>query len=260
MIDASPKKLALITGGTSGIGFGIACKLAPKYDLALSFASNTEKANHAKIELQKQFPNVKVEIFQQPLNDYNDAKNLYDIVKSHFQKPPLILVNSAGKLRDQIFLGSNFQDHQNLIQEHLVIPMALSHLCLKAMNVAKYGRIINMSSISARFAKRGQTNYAAAKAGLEGFTKTLALEVAHRGITVNAIAPGLIDTPMTQEFVKKVEADNNGNIRSKIPVGRVGRPEEVGALVEFLCGNNSSYITGQVHTIDGGRSLGDPLS
>lgn len=251
--------LALITGGTSGIGFGIAKTLASEYDLALSFAGNIEKAEQSRDEIKKLYPEARVEIFQKPLANYEDVTELYNQVKERFGIAPLILVNSAGKLRDQLFLGSKFQDHVDHVNEHLLVPMALCHLSLKAMSTAKFGRIINLSSISAHFAKRGQTNYAAAKAGIEGFTQTLALEVAHRGITVNAIAPGLIETPMTVEFVKKLEAEG-GSIRSRIPAGRVGKPEEVGSLAKFLCSKDAGYMTGTVFTIDGGRSLGDPQS
>jgi 3-oxoacyl-[acyl-carrier protein] reductase len=123
----------------------------------------------------------------------------------------------------------------------------------------KFGRIINLSSISASYAKRGQANYAAAKAGIEGFTRTLALEVAHRGVTVNAIAPGLIETKMTRELVAKIEA-GGGSIRDGVPARRMGSPDEIGALAQFLCSSDASYITGTVITIDGGRSLGDPKS
>jgi 3-oxoacyl-[acyl-carrier protein] reductase len=251
--------LALITGGTSGIGYGIAKALVSEYDLALSYAGNEERALQSQSEIKAMVPEARVEIFQKPLAKYADAAELYNQVKVSFGLAPMIIVNSAGKLRDQLFLGSKFQDHEDHINEHLMIPMALTHLALKAMSTAKFGRIINLSSISANFAKRGQTNYAAAKAGLEGFTKTLALEVAHRGVTVNAIAPGLIETPMTKGFVEKIEAEGS-SIRSRIPVGRVGRPEEVGSLVKFLCSRDAGYITGTVITIDGGRSLGDPQS
>jgi 3-oxoacyl-[acyl-carrier protein] reductase len=251
--------LALITGGTSGIGFGIAKSLGKNYDLALTYAENEERAIQSQIEIKSMYPDCHLEIFKKPLVQYSDAVVLYNEVKENFGLSPAILVNSAGKLRDQLFLGSKFQDHVDHVNEHLLIPMALAHVSLKAMSAAKFGRIINLSSISANYAKRGQTNYAAAKAGIEGFTRTLALEVAHRGITVNAIAPGLIETPMTKQFVDKIEAEGS-SIRSRIPVGRVGKPEEVGSLVQFLCSKDASYMTGSVFTIDGGRSLGDPQS
>jgi 3-oxoacyl-[acyl-carrier protein] reductase len=121
---------------------------------------------------------------------------------------------------------------------------------------------VNLSSISARFAKRGQANYAAAKAGIEGFTRTIALEVAHRGVTVNAVAPGLIETPMTQGIVAQLTSAEAGGdaIRKRIPAARLGTADEVGALIAFLCSADAAYITGTVVTIDGGRSLGDSAS
>ena len=259
----SARKLALITGGTSGIGFGIAQKLLPHYDLALVYAKNHEAALEKQKELLElaaslNLPQARVEVFSQDISQIEELPELTQKIFHKFEKAPLVLVNSAGRLRDTLFLGSDFNDHLNTLNEHLVAPMKLSHLCLKAMNAAKFGRIINMSSISAQFAKRGQTNYAAAKSGLEGFSRTLALEVAHRGITVNTIAPGLIETAMTQEFVQKIQ--ESGDLRKRIPAGRLGQPEDVGSLVAFLCSPEASYMTGIVIPIDGGRSLGDPQS
>lgn len=251
--------VALITGGTSGIGFGIAQKLAVQHNLALVYASNDARAEESKQILEKQFPERKIHLFKKPLKSHDDAKFLFEEVISQFQTAPSILVHSAGRLKDGLFLGSDFESHQDIIQEHLTVAMALSHVFLKSMYNQRFGRILHLSSISANFAKRGQTNYAAAKAGLEGFTKTLALEVAHRGVTVNAIAPGLIETPMTEGLVKKLE-ESESPIRKRIPVGRMGTAEEVGALAAFLCSPEASYITGTVITIDGGRSLGDPQS
>ena len=248
-------KLALITGGTSGIGFGIAEKLLPNYDLALAYAGNHEKAKAAQAELAKRHPERRVEVFAKNLSKPADAKGLYEEVMGIMGAQPTVLVNCAGRIRDGLFLGSDFQNHVELIQEHLLTTMALSHACLKAMYQAKFGRIINLSSISATYSKRGQSNYAAAKAGIEAFTRTLALEVAHRGVTVNAIAPGLIETPMTEELIKTI--DENGGLKKRIPAGRMGQPSEVGALAAFLCSTDAAYITGTVIPVDGGRSLGD---
>jgi 3-oxoacyl-[acyl-carrier protein] reductase len=142
-----------------------------------------------------------------------------------------------------------------MIQEHLVVPMALTQLAVKAMYREKWGRVINVSSVSAKYFKKGQVNYAAAKSGLEGFSRCLALEVAHRGVTVNVLAPGLIETPMTAEMIRSLE--NEKLLKKKIPAGRVGRPEDVGSLVQYLCSDSASYMTGTVLTLDGGRSLGD---
>jgi 3-oxoacyl-[acyl-carrier protein] reductase len=251
------RRLALITGGTSGIGFGIAEQLAPDYDLVLVFASDTNKAQQSIKCLKELVPNGRFEAIQKKLGKAEDAKMLYDELIEKMGITPSVLVNSAGRIRDGLFLGSDFSEHIELIQEHLLSTMALSHACLKGMYKAKFGRIINMSSISATYCKRGQSSYAAAKAGIEGFTRTLALEIAHRGVTVNAIAPGLIETPMTAELVKNIE---EGGLKKRIPAGRMGQPREVGALAKFLCSDDASYITGTVITIDGGRSLGDPQS
>jgi NAD(P)-dependent dehydrogenase (short-subunit alcohol dehydrogenase family) len=153
----------------------------------------------------------------------------------------------------------DFAEFQATVSEHLIITAAMCQIALKPMYKEKSGRIINLSSISGNYAKRGQTSYAAAKAGIEGLTRTLALEVAHRGITVNAIAPGLIETPMTKDILEKIQS-TEGGVRGRIPAGRTGQPEEVGALVAFLCSPDAAYITGTVVTIDGGRSLGDTFS
>ena len=120
------------------------------------------------------------------------------------------------------------------MQEHLIVTMALAHLLVRDMYKGRFGRIVNLSSISARYAKRGQASYAAAKAGIEGFSRTLAIEVAHRGITVNVVAPGLIETPLTREFIAGLAQRERG-VAGKIPVGAVGMPEDVGGLIRFLC-------------------------
>src|SRR4029077_12229670 len=135
------------------------------------------------------------------LRTYEDASALGKRVRTDFDRGPALLVNTIGGTRDELFMGSRFADHQELIHEHLIVAMALVHVVVRDMYKAKFGRIVNVSSISAHYAKRGQASYAAAKAGLEGFSRTLAMELAHRGITVNVVAPGLIETPLTHDFI-----------------------------------------------------------
>ena len=248
------RKLALITGGTSGIGLGIAKSFQSKYDLALSYASNHDRAKKSKEELISK--DIRVETFPQFIDSYDSAKKLITNVEEVFSKKPEILVNSAGSIRDGMFIHKDWEDHEKIIKEHLIGTMALCHITLKDMYRNKWGRIINISSISATYAKRGQANYAAAKSALLGFTKTLALEVAHRGVTVNTIQPGLIETPMTEEILEKLGRE----IKKRIPIGYPGKVKDVGGLVDFLCGEEGRYITGTCQVIDGGRSLGDPQS
>lgn len=255
------RRVAVITGGTSGIGLGIAKKLAPLFNLALVYGSDHQKAEQALTQLRQDFndSNLKVMTYAQDLLQTQEVPTLIKKITTEFEEAPTVLVNSAGRLRDGLFQSSKMSDHEDLLKEHLLAPMALCHAVVRGMSMAKFGRIINLSSISAHFAKRGQTNYAAAKGGIESFTRTFALEVAHRGITVNSIAPGLIQTPMTQGLVEKIQSSEEG-IRGRIPVGRLGTPEDIGALAAFLCSDDASYITGVSITIDGGRSLGDPQS
>jgi 3-oxoacyl-[acyl-carrier protein] reductase len=249
------KRLALITGGTSGIGFGAAGKLASSCDLALGYAGNHERAEKAGQELKAMGARFKT--FAKPLHSYEDAGELLEQVTSYFDKSPDILVNSAGTINDGFFMMTDFAHHERIVGEHLIVTMALCHLTIKSMYGNKFGRIVNLSSISGMYAKRGQSSYAAAKAGIVGFTKTLALEVAHRGITVNAIAPGLIDTAMTAGIMKVIDKDPRGGIKKIIPAGYAGTPEDVGSLIAFLCSDEARYITGELMVIDGGRSLGD---
>lgn len=253
------KPLALITGGTSGIGLGAAMKLAPNFNLALSYASDESKANAAADMLKSQNPELVVKTLKKPISNHGEAAGFFAEVVETFGQAPGVLVNSAGRLADGLFMQADFEKFKSVLDEHLMVSMALSQLALKSMYKEKWGRIINMSSISGSYAKRGQANYAAAKAGIEGFSRTLALEVAHRGITINCIAPGLIETPMTKDLVASIESSDRP-LRARIPAGRMGKPEEVGALISFLCSQDASYITGTVITIDGGRSLGDPQS
>jgi 3-oxoacyl-[acyl-carrier protein] reductase len=248
------RPVAMITGGTSGIGFGIAECLAGEFDLALCFASNSARAEEAKDSILRANPNCRVEIFGVPLKSDTDCEQLHLQVRTAMNADVEVLVNAAGQLRDGLFLSTEKQFHLDTIQEHLSVPLILSHLVLPAMYRNKSGRIINISSITSRRYKLGQVNYATAKAGLEGMTKALAREVAHRGITVNAIAPGLIATPMTQDLISRA-AEKGIKIRSLIPAGYVGSPSDVGALAAFLVSENARYLTGQVIDVCGGRSL-----
>jgi 3-oxoacyl-[acyl-carrier protein] reductase len=249
------RRLALVAGGASGIGLGVACHLATNHDVAIAYAENHDHAEAARRSLAEQTPEAKIGIFGGRLQSYADCEKLVTGVTAEFGCGPDVLVNCTGCLFDQLFLGSDFEKHVGLIHEHLIVTMALCHLCLRGMYKKSFGRIVNIGSIRAQYAAIGQCSYAAAKAGIEGFSRTLALDVAHRGVTVNVVAPGLIDTPLASAFID--QAKHKGERTSWMPASGIGMPGDVGHLVAFLSSQQASYITGAVHVIDGGKSLGE---
>ena len=159
-----------------------------------------------------------------------------------------MLINNAGITRDNIILRMTDEEWSDIMNVHLNGAFQLCKRSLKMMLKNKWGRVINISSASASIGNRGQSNYAAAKAGVEAFTKSLAKEVGKRDITINAVAPGFISTDMTE----KNDGVNAEYLIKEIPLGRFGDPEEVASLVNFLCSNDASYITGQTIHINGG--------
>lgn len=249
MSNSPHKRLALITGGTSGIGFGIAKQLAKSCNLALGYADNHVRAETSLKELSSMNDRSEIRIYPGKLLQYEDARKLVAAVKNDFHKTPEILIHCAGHLVNELFLGSDFAQYKDFIDAHLMMNIALVHLVLPQMYANKFGRIINMSTSSAHLCVPGLAVYGAAKAAVENFTKTIALETAHRGITANTIAPGLIETPM-------IRATPSG-IRRTVPAGFVGTPDDVGHVAEFLCSDKARYITGAVIAVDGGISLGN---
>jgi len=163
-----------------------------------------------------------------------------------------ILVNNAGVIRDGLLAVMKPESWQEVIDTNLTSVYNFCHSAMRPMMSARYGRIINMSSVAAHTANPGQSNYAASKGGIEGFTRCLATEIAKRGITVNAVAPGFIETDMTESVVNAA----GDQIKKQIPVKRLGKPEDIANAVLFLASDESSYITGHVLTVDGGLTLG----
>jgi 3-oxoacyl-[acyl-carrier protein] reductase len=253
------RRLALLTGGCSGIGLAAAQRLAVDHDLALSYASNHDRAEAALTSIRALGFDGSARVFSGRLRSHDDVRELLDRVRHECGRAPDVLVNSVGGTSDGLFIGSEFSDHHDLVQEHLIVPMALAHTVALDMYKARFGRIVNIGSISASYAKRGQVSYAAAKAGVVGFSRTLALEVAHRGVTVNVVAPGLIATPLTHDFIEQLATRPRG-VTGAIPTGCVGTPGDVAGMIAFLCSQQARYITGAVITVDGGRSLGDTTS
>jgi 3-oxoacyl-[acyl-carrier protein] reductase len=251
------RKLALITGGTSGIGKGIAEALAETHDLALGFNHRTDNALKAAEEIRTRYPSCTLRTFAKDLSNPEASGHLLSEVKDSFGRSPLIIVHSAGGLgEDSLLVKTPIARIIALLNTHLLAAMTLAKEGLGPMYESGWGRIILISSISAHQCVRGRpVEYAAAKSGIEGLTRALALEVAHRGITVNAIAPGLISTEMTAELRQNMAAKHL-TPKDSVPVGFYGEPSDIGPMVKLLCSHEGRFITGQTITIDGGTSLG----
>lgn len=232
-------KTALVTGASRGIGNAIALTLKKEGFRVLGTA--TSSAGSRKLD------DIGIEGHVLDLNSLDSKKQFWDEIENK-EANISVLVNNAGITRDNIVLRMSDDEWQEIMNVNLDSIFYLSKRVLKMMLKNKWGRIINITSASASIGNRGQSNYSAAKAGVEAFTKSLAREVGKRNITINAIAPGFISTDMTEQ--------NNGiNIEElikEIPLGRFGDPEEIAHLVSFICSEEASYITGQVIHINGG--------
>jgi acetoacetyl-CoA reductase len=239
------KKIALVTGGTRGIGCGISRALSEEgYLVAANYQSDIVTA-------KKFFEETGIPIFSWDVSDYESCANGIAKVCDALGGSIDILVNNAGITRDCMLHKMTPEDWSKVITTNLNSVFNMCRLVIPSMRDKKFGRIINISSVNGQKGQVGQSNYAAAKAGILGFTKSLALESASKGITVNAIAPGYISTDMTEA----IRDDIKENIKSGIPLGRFGRVDEIANSVIFLASEKSSFITGTVLNINGGQYL-----
>ena len=239
-------KVAVVTGGSRGIGAAIAVKLASLgADLALIYAGNGAKAE-AVAESCRAL-GVRAETYLCDVADGEAVKAAVGQIKAELGGVQL-LVNNAGITRDGLVAAMKEEDFDAVLDTNLKGAFHMIRYCSGLMLRARYGRIVNISSVAGLMGNPGQANYAAAKAGLIGLTKTAAKELASRGITVNAVAPGLIDTDMTRSLGLAEDA-----LRAAIPLGRAGRAEEVAEAVAFLL--QADYITGAVLRVDGGMAM-----
>lgn len=242
-------KLALITGGTRGIGKQIALTFAKEgYDIAINYRTENDDLKNTKREIEAN--NVKCLAVQGDVAKFEDCEKFVKQIIEEFGNID-VLVNNAGITRDTLLMRMREEDFKQVIDTNLVGTFNVTKNVISYMMKARNGRIINISSVVGISGNAGQTNYAASKAGIIGFTKSLAKEVASRNITVNAVAPGFIETQMTAVLKEDIKEE----IAKKIPLKRMGTPQDVANVVKFLASSDSSYITGQVIHVDGGMLM-----
>lgn len=242
-------KVALVTGASRGIGRAIALRLAQDgAKVAVNFSSNIAKAEEVKSAIEAS--GGEAMLVQGDVSNFATVTELVEQVVDAWGRLD-ILINNAGITRDNLLLKMSEDDFDKVIATNLKGVFNCTKAVTKLMMKQRGGRIVNMSSVVGLKGNISQTNYAAAKAGIIGFTKSAARELASRGVTVNAVAPGLIDTDMTAALSEKVKEV----MLQEIPAGRMGTPEDVANAVAFLVSDQAAYITGQILSVDGGMVM-----
>ncbi len=243
-------KTALVTGGSRGIGKAVVWALAREgAKVAFVYRSNTDAANQLVSELE--LDQREVLAIQGDVANKEDAERIVNELLENWEKLDIV-VNNAGIIRDGLLATMSEDQWHDVINTNLTSVFNFCQAVTRSMMSARSGRIINVSSVASHYGNQGQSNYAASKGGIEGFTRCLATELGRRGITVNAVAPGFVATDMTEAIRNAAE----GEIKKRIPVRRLGQPEDIANAVAFLASDESSYITGHVLVVDGGLTLG----
>ena len=242
-------KVAFITGATRGIGKAIALELAKEgYNIALNYRTE----NEALETLKKEISELGVECYpvQGDVSKAEDSERMTKEIIEHFEQID-VLVNNAGITKDKLIQRMKEEEFTDVINVNLVGTFNITKNVIKYMTKKRYGKIINISSVVGISGNAGQSNYAASKAGIIGFTKSIAKELASRNITANAVAPGFIQTDMTNVLKDEIKEA----IESTIPLKKLGTAEDVAKVVKFLASDDSNYITGQVINVDGGMLM-----
>lgn len=241
-------KVALVTGASRGIGAAIAASLGAKGAVVIGTATSESGAEKISARFTEQGIKGKGMVLDVASQESIDA--LIKTINDEYGTP-LILVNNAGITKDNILMRMKDEEWFDVIDTNLNSIYRLSKACLRGMTKARWGRIINISSVVGAMGNAGQTNYCATKAGVGGFTRSLAKELGPRNITVNAVSPGFIDTDMTKELPEA----NRDQILSQVPLGRLGEPEEIASVVDFLADDSGAYITGENIHVNGGMYM-----
>lgn len=240
------QKTALVTGASRGIGAAIATQLAVDGYFVVGTATSVAGAQTIANRLGDQGTGMALDV-----SDSDSVSSLMTRV-AEISNSPLVVVNNAGITKDNLLMRMSEAEWSEVLDTNLSGAFRVTKPALRAMLKARWGRIVNVGSVVARLGNPGQGNYVASKAGLEGFTRSLAMEVASRGVTVNAVAPGFIATDMTDSLTEEQTA----TMLERIPLGRMGNSQEIAAAVSFLCSEHAGYITGQTLQVNGGLLFG----
>ncbi len=245
---STDKKVALVTGASRGIGKAIADRLGRDGFIVIGTATSEKGAD----AISQRFSDAGIEGAGKVLN-VTDKEQIQALVKEIGEQfgAPLVLVNNAGITKDNLFLRMKDEEWDDVVETNLSSLFLVTKACIKGMTKARWGRIITISSVVGSMGNAGQANYAATKAGAEGFSRALAAELGSRAITVNSVAPGFIDTDMTKELAD----EHKQALMAKIPLGRLGDAEEVAATVAFLASDDASYISGSTLHVNGGMYM-----
>ena len=243
-------RVAVVTGGSKGIGRTVALKFAEeKAKIIIVHYDPDESASDDTLNTLSQ-KDIEAESHRIDVSSYEDVQTLFKEILSRFGKID-VLINNAGITRDSLLMRMSEDDWDNVIRINLKSVFNCTQTVIRSMLKQREGSIVNISSVVGQIGNPGQANYSASKAGIIGFTKTVAREVAGRGITVNAVAPGFIDTEMTASLPDRVK----DSFLQQVPMGRIGKPEDVAEAVYWLCSGAANYITGQTIHVNGGMLM-----